>query len=131
MKNNSIAKRVGALVLCAALTAGSLAVAAGAAQLGLSMGLCTKLPDHALTRFVLEKARSMGVDTRPVIYDRTPQARLGTYYYEGASAPRKPSVVYDRAHSSIHSLRPEELPEEELPEEVFPVLPMFSRSPRI
>ena len=26
---------------------------------------------------------------------------------------------------------PEELPEEELPEEVFPVLPMFSRSPRI
>lgn len=89
-----------------------LNVAAGAAQLGLSTGLCTKLPDHALTRFVLEKARSMGVDTRPVIYDRTPQARLGTYYYEGASAPRKPSVVYDRAHSSIHSLRPEELPEE-------------------
>ncbi len=32
MKRNSIAKRVGALVLCAALTAGSLAVAAGAAQ---------------------------------------------------------------------------------------------------
>ena len=32
MKRNSIAKRVGALVLCAALIAGSLAVAAGAAQ---------------------------------------------------------------------------------------------------
>ena len=32
MKRNSIAKRAGALVLCAALTAGSLAVAAGAAQ---------------------------------------------------------------------------------------------------
>lgn len=32
MKRNSIAKRAGALVLCAALTAGSMAVAAGAAQ---------------------------------------------------------------------------------------------------
>ena len=32
MKRNSVAKRAGALVLCAALTAGSLAVAAGAAQ---------------------------------------------------------------------------------------------------
>lgn len=32
MKRNSIAKRAGALVLCAALTAGSMAAAAGAAQ---------------------------------------------------------------------------------------------------
>lgn len=86
-----------------------LNVAAAAAQLGLHCALCTKLPDHALSRFVLEKARSLGVDTAPVVPDRSPDARLGTYYFEGASAPRKPSVVYDRKHSSIHSLTPEEI----------------------
>jgi len=86
-----------------------LNVAAALAQLGCRTALCTKLPDHALARYILDKARSMKVDTTPVVTDTSPNARLGIYYFEGASAPRKPSVVYDRKNSSVNSLLESEI----------------------
>ena len=87
-----------------------LNVAAGLAQLGLSAAIATKLPDNDLSRFVLAQARAAGVRDDAVVFDRSNAARLGVYYYEGASAPRKPAVIYDRRASSVNSLTPDEVP---------------------
>ena len=88
-----------------------LNVAAGLAQLGEKSAYCTKLPDHALSRFLLGQAKARGVSLDQVIFDRRPEARLGVYYYEGAHAPARPSVVYDRKNTSVASIVPEEIPE--------------------
>lgn len=85
-----------------------LNVAAGAAQLGLCTAVCSKLPDNALTDFILAQAASLGVASE-VLRDSSPTARLGTYYFEPASAPRKPAVVYDRKFSSMTTLQTKEL----------------------
>ena len=47
-----------------------------------------------------------------IIYDHSPQKRLGVYYYESGAYPRKSSVIYDRANSSFCSLSLDELPED-------------------
>lgn len=86
-----------------------LNVAAGVAQLGLKTAVCSKLPDNALTDFILAQAAALGVCSAPVLRDSTNTARLGTYYFEPAQAPRKPAVVYDRKFSSMTTLTAEEL----------------------
>lgn len=87
-----------------------LNVAAGMAQLGLKTAVCTKLPDNPLSRFALSEARAWGVSDEAVVWDTHPDARLGLYYFESASAPRKPAAYYDRKGSSINTLRPDEVP---------------------
>ena len=47
-----------------------------------------------------------------IIYDHSPQKRLGVYYYESGAYPRKSSVIYDRANSSFCSLSLDELPKD-------------------
>lgn len=86
-----------------------LNVAAGVAQLGLKTAVCSKLPDNALTDFILSQAAALGVCSAPVLRDASDTARLGTYYFEPASAPRKPAVVYDRKFSSMTTLTADEL----------------------
>lgn len=98
----------GTLEKCAA--GAELNVAAGLAQLGLRTAVCSKLPDNALARFVCSQARAAGVSDEGIVTDPRPGARMGVYYYENASSPRRPAVVYDRAGSSIHSLTPDEVP---------------------
>ena len=71
MKNTAISKRVGALVLCAALTAGSLAVAAGAAQSSsvtaqLSPGISIVVDGAARTFY-----NANGVEVHPIAYNGT------------------------------------------------------------
>ena len=71
MKNNSIAKRVGALVLCAALAAGSLAVAAGAAQASsvtaqLSPNISIVVDGTARTFY-----NAAGAEVHPITYNGT------------------------------------------------------------
>lgn len=78
-----------------------LNVAAGAAQLGLNTGIITKLPDNGIGIYAKNKIRSCGVSDEYIVYDSSPDARLGLYYYENGAAPRKPSVVYDRKHSTV------------------------------
>ena len=46
------------------------------------------------------------------MYDQSPAARVGIYYYENGAYPRKPKVIYDRNHSSFFSLDIDEIPEE-------------------
>lgn len=46
------------------------------------------------------------------MYDESPGARLGVYYYEYGAYPRKPTVVYDRKHATINTIKADELPDE-------------------
>ena len=39
-----------------------------------------------------------------LVYDSDRHARLGVYYYEGGAYPRKPRIVYDRAHTTFQEI---------------------------
>lgn len=89
-----------------------LNVVAGASLLGLDTGVITKLPKNGLGEFVKNRIRMYGLPSDTLLNDDRKEARLGVYYYESGSLPRRPSVVYDRERSSIHSIGIGEIPEE-------------------
>lgn len=89
-----------------------LNVAVGVALLGLHVGVISKLPSHDVGRFMKSKIRSYGVSDDFFLYDSSPSARVGIYYYENGAYPRKPKVIYDRANSSFYSLKIDEIPGE-------------------
>lgn len=87
-----------------------LNVASGAAFLGVRSAIITKLPDNKIGRFIKYKIRYGNVSDDYVVYDTSDEKRLGIYYYESGAYPRKSSVVYDRANSSMVSLKLSEIP---------------------
>lgn len=78
-----------------------LNVAAGAFLMGLNTGMISRVPANAMGDYVSRQVRSFGVSDEFFVYDDSPEARLGLYYYEFGAAPRKPRVVYDRKNSSV------------------------------
>lgn len=84
-----------------------LTVAAGVARLGLQTGWVSRLPENALGRMAQNKAREFGVDTRHVIW--TKGDRMGIYFVEYGASPRASGVLYDRSHSAISRIRPDEV----------------------
>ena len=86
-----------------------LNVVSGISLLGLRTGMITKLPGNEIGKYINNKIRFSGVSDDYIIFDDHPGARLGIYYYESGAAPRKPTVVYDRANSSFTSLKLEEI----------------------
>ena len=58
------------------------------------------------------KIRSYGISDDYFLYDHSPQARVGIYFYENGAYPRKPKVIYDRSNSSFYSLNIDEIPKE-------------------
>lgn len=88
-----------------------LNVAAGCSLLGLQTGILSKLPDNALGEYARNQIKLCGVSTRYLSKDSSKDARLGVYYYEYGSSPRKPLVVYDRLHTSARKLRLDDFPE--------------------
>ncbi len=89
-----------------------LNVVSGISLLGLRTGIITKLPQNEIGKYIKNKIRFSGVSDDYIIYDSSPQSRLGIYYYESGAAPRKPTVVYDRQNSSVTTLKLEEIPAE-------------------
>lgn len=89
-----------------------LNVAVGVALLGLHTGIISRLPAHDMGSFMKSKIRSYGVSDDYFIYDSSPNARVGIYYYENGAYPRKPKVIYDRSNSSFYSLNIDDIPEE-------------------
>lgn len=87
-----------------------LNVVSGISLLGLRTGIITKLPNNEIGKYIKNKIRFSGVSDDYVVYDSSKNARLGIYYFESGAAPRKPTVVYDRAYSSFTTLHKEELP---------------------
>lgn len=86
-----------------------LNVVSGASLLGLRTGIITKVPENDMGAFIKNKIRFYGVSDDWMLYDRSPNRRIGIYYYESGAYPRKPAVMYDRAYSSINSISIEEI----------------------
>ena len=86
-----------------------LNVASGASFLGARSAIITKLPDNKIGRFIKYKIRYGNVSDNYIVYDKSDEKRLGIYYYESGAYPRKSSVVYDRANSSMCSLKADEI----------------------
>lgn len=89
-----------------------LNVASGVALLGLRTAIISKLPQNKLGVYIKNRIRYTGVSDDFLIYDDSPEARLGLYYYEMGAAPRKPTIVYDRKEASITRIKMEEIPPE-------------------
>lgn len=87
-----------------------LNVVSGAAMLGVRSALVTRLPSNKLGHFMRNKIRYGNVSDDYIVYDDSPKKRLGIYYYESGAYPRKSSVIYDRAESSVCSLSIDEIP---------------------
>ena len=86
-----------------------LNVVSGAAMLGLRSAIITKLPKSKMGHFIRNKIRYGNVSDDHIAYDTSPRNRLGIYYYESGVYPRKSSCIYDRAASSMCSLRMDEI----------------------
>lgn len=89
-----------------------LNVVSGSAMLGIRSAIITKVPKNKMGHFIRNKIRYGNVSDDYLIYDTSDERRLGLYYYESGVYPRKSSVIYDRARSSMCSLRLSELPED-------------------
>ena len=74
-------------------------VAYAAARVGLRSAWVSALPDNPLGHRVATTLAAGGVDTSLVSW--VPNARLGLYFVELATAPRSISVTYDRAGSAM------------------------------
>lgn len=86
-----------------------LNVVSGAAVLGVRSAIITKLPESKIGHFIRNKIRYGNVSDDYVVYDTSEEKRLGIYYYESGAYPRKSSVIYDRAASSMTTLSLEEI----------------------
>lgn len=87
-------------------------VASGAANLGIRAAIVTKLPKNKMGHFIARRIRYGNVSDDYVVWDYSDAKRLGIYYYESGVYPRKSAVVYDRAASSVCSLKLSEIPDE-------------------
>ena len=80
-----------------------LNVAVGVSLLGLHTGVISKLPSHDVGSFMKSKIRSYGISDDYFLYDHSPQARVGIYFYENGAYP---------SNSSFYSLNIDEIPKE-------------------
>ena len=92
---------------------GEFNVAYAAARLGLRAGFASKLPDNPVARIILNHARAVGVDVSHVLlekFDGVGRAgRVGLNFTEVGTGVRASVTMYDRGHSSISLMRPEEI----------------------
>lgn len=84
-----------------------LNAAVALAQIGIPVAWVSKLPDNPLGRRIVREAQKFGVDTSRVVWAQ--EGRVGIYFYEKGSSPRPSTVVYDRRHSAINTLKVDEL----------------------
>ena len=63
----------------------------------------TRLPENDIAKACLKDLRSYGVDTSSIVYGGD---RLGIYFLETGAVARPSKVVYDRANSSIATIKP-------------------------
>lgn len=74
-------------------------VASSVAYLGGDAAFVTALPEHAIADACIASLHSIGVKTRNIV--RTPQGRLGLYFFEAGANHRPGNVIYDREGSSV------------------------------
>jgi 2-dehydro-3-deoxygluconokinase len=92
---------------------GEFNVAYASARLGLRAGFASKLPDNPAARIILNHARAVGVDVSHVLlekFDGVGRAgRVGLNFTEVGTGVRASVTMYDRGHSSISLMRPDEI----------------------
>jgi len=88
-----------------------LNVVSGISLLGLRTGIISKIPKQDIGDYIRNSIRFSGVSDDWLIFDESPDSRLGIYFYEYGVFPRKPTVIYDRRNASINSIKPEDFPE--------------------
>ncbi len=81
-----------------------LNTAVGLARLGHPTAWVSRLTRNPLGRLIANHAREAGVSTDHVQW--TDEDRVGVYFLEFGAAPRASSVLYDRKHAAIASVRP-------------------------
>jgi 2-dehydro-3-deoxygluconokinase len=65
------------------------------------------LPQNSLGRLAASALRTAGVDTSGIVWSAS--GRMGTYYVEFGAPPRGIQVTYDRAHSCMTELKPDDI----------------------
>ena len=82
---------------------GEANVAVSLANYGLDARFITRLPDNDIAKACIKDLRSYGVDTSGIVFGGD---RVGIYFLETGAVARPSKVVYDRANSSIATIRP-------------------------
>jgi 2-dehydro-3-deoxygluconokinase len=81
-------------------------VAVSLAQFGMNSCFVSALPDNSLGDKACSALKKFGVDTGFMVRRGE---RIGVYYLEHGQGPRPSKVIYDRAHSAVSELKPEDL----------------------
>ena len=84
---------------------GEANVAVSLANYGHEAEFVTKVPENPIGECAVAALRKMGVETKHIAKGGE---RLGIYFLETGAAMRASNVVYDRAHSSISTAKPED-----------------------
>lgn len=82
---------------------GEANVAVCLAQFGCESHYVTRLPAHAIGEAAVRVLRAEGVRTEHILRGGD---RVGVYYAEAGASQRASQVIYDRAQSSIATLKP-------------------------
>jgi 2-dehydro-3-deoxygluconokinase len=92
---------------------GEFNVAYACARLGLRTGFISKLPDNPVARIILNHARAVGMDVSNVLMEKFDgvgrKGRVGLNFTEVGTGVRASVTMYDRGHSSISQMKPEEI----------------------
>lgn len=92
---------------------GEFNVAYACSRLGLRTGFISKLPDNPVARIILNHARSVGMDVSNVVIEKFDgvgrNGRVGLNFTEVGTGVRASVTMYDRGHSSISLMKPDEL----------------------
>ena len=97
--------------LSAVFGGGEANVAASLAYFGLQSRYVTRLPKHAIGDAAVRALRAEGIDTRFVARGGD---RVGIYFAETGASQRASTIVYDRAHSAISEMNPDDVPWDEV-----------------
>jgi 2-dehydro-3-deoxygluconokinase len=81
----------------------------------IPVAYCTALPDHHLTKEVIDFIRSKGIDPGKI---QLRGNRIGIYYLPQGTDLKGAGVIYDRAHSSFWNLEPGQLDWDEILKDV-------------
>src|SRR6201996_2060727 len=92
---------------------GEFNVGYACARLGLRAGFISKLPDNPVSRIILNHARGVGMDVSHVALEKFDgvgrKGRVGLNFTEVGTGVRASVTMYDRGHSSISQMKPDEM----------------------
>lgn len=80
-----------------------LNVATALSKWNVPVKYCTALPEHYLSKEIIEELHAKGIDTSAI---KISGDRIGIYYLPQGADLKNAGVIYDRAHSSFAGLKP-------------------------